>query len=332
MRESAGRQARVSVGTWCMAFGLDRPADLEQALRVAGAFGFDGVELAGFVDHVVLDRYADETSRRTLRLMLGDLGLQPVLMAPAPHGPIAELPPWPMTDDRAVVGQHEQWWARYFDLAAELGIAKMRIDPGMRGPLPYGVDHRRVWDRVVDMYGHLAQRGAEAGCDVLWEMESGQPFNKPSEIVRLLDDVGHPNLKLLYDTGHFHAATVTGHNQVQPEELLEGGQVELVRRLSGRIGHVHLCDTDGNVAGNFFARKLGFGKGIVDFDELLPVLVDCYDGEWWCVDVIPFCSEVWGDIWDGLAFVREVVNRHLDTAENNGRSSPSWTRTRSRPR
>ncbi|MEU6425437.1 sugar phosphate isomerase/epimerase family protein [Microbispora sp. NPDC046973] len=308
------RQVKVSVGTWCMAFGMDRPADLEQALKVAGAFGFDGVELAGFVDHVVLDRYSDSSARDGLRTMLDDLGLHPVLLAPAPHGAIARIPPWPTTDDRDVVAEHDRWWARYFEFAATLGIKGMRIDPGMRGPLPYGVDYNQVWDRVVEMYGRLAERGAETGCSVLWEVESGQPFNKPSEIVRLLDDVGHPNLQLLYDTAHFHAATVTGHNQVQPEELLEGGQVELIRRLRGRIGHVHLCDTDGDVTRNFFSRKIGFGKGVVDFEELLPVLVDCYEGEWWCVDVIPFSSQVWGDLWDGVAFVRDVVGRHVGAA------------------
>jgi sugar phosphate isomerase/epimerase len=146
---------------------------------------------------------------------------------------------------------------------------------------------------------------------MVWEMESGQPFNKPSEIVRLLEDVDHPNLQILYDTAHFHAATVTGHNQVQPREPWDGGQVELVRRLKGRIGHVHLCDTDDDVARNWFASKLGFGKGDVDFDELLPVLADCYDGEWWGIDAIPMGSEVWADCWDGAAFVRDAVARHL---------------------
>ncbi len=305
------RQVKVSLGTWSTSFGMRRPAGLEQTLKVAAAFGFDGVELAGFADHVMIERYADPAARRGLATMLDDLGLEPVLLAPAPHGPIAGIPPWPLADDDEVVALHEKWWSEFFRLAADLGITRMRVDPGMRGPLPYGVDHRRVWDGVVGMFGQLAEQGAEIGCSVLWEVESGQPFNKPSEIVRLLDDIGHPNLGLLYDTGHFHAATVTGHNQVQPEELLPGGQVELVRRLRDRIGHVHLCDTDGDVARNLFSRKIGFGKGIVDFEELLPVLADCYQGEWWCVDVIPFTSEVWGDLWDGLAFVRDVVARHV---------------------
>ena len=49
---------------------------------------------------------------------------------------------------------------------------------------------------------------------MLWELESLQPFNKPSETVKMLNDVGHPNFKLMYDTGHFQACSVIGHNHV----------------------------------------------------------------------------------------------------------------------
>ncbi|WP_263656710.1 sugar phosphate isomerase/epimerase family protein [Nonomuraea aurantiaca] len=175
------RQVKVSLGTWSTSsFGLERPADLEQTLKVAAAFGFDGVELAGFADHVTSDRYEQPAARRALSAMLDDLGLEPVLLAPAPHGRIDGLPPWPLTDDREAVALHDGWWAEFFGLAADLGIKRMRIDPGMRGPLPYGVDYDRVWDRLVGMFGRLAEQGAGIGCSVVWEVESGQPFNKPA--------------------------------------------------------------------------------------------------------------------------------------------------------
>lgn len=216
---------------------------------------------------------------------------------------------WVLSGRPKSLEAEQRGWVEYLRLAQALGIERMRIDCGTPGPLPYGTDHAAVWDRTVQLFRWLGQQGVDHGCLMLWEMESGQPFNKPSEIVRLLDDVDHPNLRLLYDTAHFHAATVVGHNQVQPRELWPGGQVELIRRLKGRIGHVHLCDTDDDVARNWFARKLGFGKGIINFDELLPVLVDSYEGDWWGIDAIPMGSEVWGDCWDGIEFVREAVSR-----------------------
>ena len=45
------KEAKVCRGTWCMAFGFDPPAALEQVLPVLGAWGYDGVELGGFFDH-----------------------------------------------------------------------------------------------------------------------------------------------------------------------------------------------------------------------------------------------------------------------------------------
>ena len=63
-------------------------------------------------------------------------------------------------------------------------------------------------------FQHHAEKGAEVGCVMLWELESLQPFNKPSETVKMLNDVGNSNFKLMYDTGHFQACGVIGHNHV----------------------------------------------------------------------------------------------------------------------
>jgi sugar phosphate isomerase/epimerase len=306
------RSVKVSHGTWPMIFGLDRPADLAQAAAVIAAFGYDGIELAGFHGHATLERFPDATSRRRLATDLDALGLRPVLIAPDPFdGAIAPGGAWVLTGDPHALTVERRGWSAYLGFAEALGIGRMRIDNGTPGPLPYDAAYEQVWERTVQLFRWLAERGAESGCEMVWEMESGQPFNKPSEIVRLLDDVDHPNLRLLYDTAHFHAATVLGHNQVQPVEVCDGGQTELIRRLKGSIGHVHLCDTDGDVARNWFASKLGFGKGLVDFEELLEALVDSYDGEWWGVDAIPMGSEVWADCWDAVDFVRDVVGRHI---------------------
>jgi sugar phosphate isomerase/epimerase len=311
------RTVKACCGTWCVAFGLDRPAALEQTLRVISAFGYDGIELAGFHDHATIERYQDTESRRRFAGELAALELEPVAIAPDPTPGIDASEAWVLTGDQRALRRERDGWSAYLELAAELGIRRMRIDNGASGPLPYEVEYGRVWERTAQQFAWLAERGAENGCVMLWEMESGQPFNKPSEIVRLLEDVDHPNCKLLYDTAHFHAATELGHNQVQPAERWEGGQAELIRRLQGHIGHVHLCDTDGNVARNWFASKLGFGKGIIDFDRLLPVLAECYDGAWWGVDAIPLSSDAWGACWDGLFFVREVVAAHVADADTH---------------
>jgi sugar phosphate isomerase/epimerase len=292
-----------------MAFGLEPQGTLDQVIAVLGAFDYDGIELGGFFDHATVERYPDKASRRELSKQLEDAGLEPAGLAHGPNGDLGRLP-WSTADD-SVLAEYKRYFAGYLELAADLKIPGMRIDPGALGPLPYGTDYDRVWNTVVETFREHAEQGEQVGVTMLWELESGQPFNHPTEVVKLMDDVDHPNFKMLYDTGHFHQVAVIGHNQVQPAELLEGGQIELIRRLKGRIGHVHLCDTDGNIVQNMFGNKIGFGKGIIDFDELVPVLAECYDGEWWAVDSIPMSSDAWTDCIDGVRQLRALLDKHV---------------------
>ena len=56
--------AKVCRGSWCMAFGFEPPATLEQVVQVLAAFGYDGIELGGFYDHATVERYPDTASRK----------------------------------------------------------------------------------------------------------------------------------------------------------------------------------------------------------------------------------------------------------------------------
>jgi len=187
----------------------------------------------------------------------------------------------------------------------------MRVDPGAAGPLPYDADYDAVWDRVIKTFQHHAERGQEHGVVMLWELESLQPFNKPSETVKILNDVNHENFKIMYDTGHFQACSVIGHNHVQPAETLPN-QIEFIKMLpKDSIGHIHLCDTDMNTHLNMFGTKCNFGEGIIDFEELMPVLASAYDGEWWAVDSIPMGSKSWQDTWDGQIIINDLLDKHV---------------------
>ena len=154
----------------------------------------------------------------------------------------------------------------------DCGIPGMRVDPGDFGPLPREADYDKAWDRVVTTFKQHAERGRELGVKMLWEPETAQIFVKPSEIVKLLDDVGDDNLQIMFDVGHIHATCVLAHNQVQPAERLEGGATEFAKMLKGRIGHAHICDTDSNTWQNAFGTHLGIGKGVIDFDALIPAI------------------------------------------------------------
>ncbi len=303
------REAKVCRGTWCMAFGFDPPAKLEEILPVLSAWGYDGVELGGFFDHVTVERYPDRASRDKLKQHLADLGLEVAGIAPGPYGDLFRLP-W-ATGSQEVYDEYLEYFESYLKLAEDLGITGMRVDPGAAGPLPYGTDYDEIWDRVVRTFQHHAEKGAEAGCTMLWELESLQPFNKPSETVKMLKDVGHPNFKLMYDTGHFQACGVIGHNQVQPTETFSN-QIEFIEMLpAGSLGHIHLCDTNMHTYMNMFGTHCNYGEGIIDFEELMPVLADRYDGVWWAVDSIPMGSKSWQDTWDGVLWLNDRLDEYV---------------------
>jgi sugar phosphate isomerase/epimerase len=303
------REAKISRGSWCLGFGFLRPATLEQVVKVLSAFGYDGIELAGFFDHATLDRYPDKESRKKLVDWIHSHDLELVGYAPGPYGDFGKFP-WATGGDD-IHAAYLKLFEDSLQFCVDTGIPAMRVDPGDFGPLARDADYDRAWDRVVTTFKQHAERGREVGVKILWEYETGQIFVKPSEAVKLMDDVGDSNLQLMYDVGHVHAGCALGHNQVQPIERLDGGAVEFARMFKGRIGHAHVCDTDSNTWQNAFGTHLGIGKGVIDFDELIPTLAECYDGEWWSVDAIPMSAESWADTWSDRFALDELLDRHV---------------------
>jgi sugar phosphate isomerase/epimerase len=80
-------EAKICRGSWCLAFGFDPIPTLEQVVKVLSAFGYDGIELAGFFDHATVEKYPDEASRKKLaQWITEEHGLELVGYAPGPYG------------------------------------------------------------------------------------------------------------------------------------------------------------------------------------------------------------------------------------------------------
>jgi sugar phosphate isomerase/epimerase len=303
-------QAKISRGTWTFGFGFDNPATVEQIVKGLAAFGYDGIEFGGFQNHVTLENYPDRKSRKELVKLVEGHGLEVAGFTPSPYGQLGKYQ-WAVAGDDAAVKAYKEFFDKNLQLCVDCGIDNMRIDPADLGPLPRDADYDRVWDRVVRMFREHAEQGASVGVKMLWELETGQIFVKPSEVVGILNEVDHPNLKFMYDVAHCEACCVLAHNQVQPVERLEGGQVEFIKMLKGHIGLVHLCDTDSNTYLNAFGTHLGFGDGVVDFDALMPAFLEGgYDNVWWSNDVIPMTTN-WNETWDGRFFIDALLDRYV---------------------
>ena len=93
---------------------------------------------------------------------------------------------------------------------------------------------QRVWDDNMQCYGvvkvwkQCAREAADKGVYVTWEFEPGFAFNKPSDIIRIADEVNDDNFGVQFDTCHAHMCAAVGARQPGQKETLPGGALELV--------------------------------------------------------------------------------------------------------
>jgi len=297
---------KLSVGSWAYCFGpySSKPIDFETVVRRLAQLRFDGVEICGFRPHIHADDYESPAKVKKLKDLLAKYKLSPSGYAPD----FTQVPP---TTEAALKNDaYLRTFEKNLNLCVALGIPSIRVDCVSPPTLPPGVDHATAWKRVVGLWQKCAELAAQARVKLVWEFEPGFCFNKPSEIVRLVADVGHPNFSVLFDTCHAHMVSVVAARQPEPKETLKGGAVELAGLLKGRIGHIHLIDSDNTLHDNETSTHAPFGTGVLDFDKLIPAILDAgYDGEWWTVDLC-FWPHAWEVTEAAKGFLARFVEKY----------------------
>lgn len=296
---------KISLGTWSFSFGpyADDPISWDRTIKRAAAAGYDGVEICGFSPHITLEDYPTAQSRRVVPGQLRDLNL-------GVSGYSADFTTVNPTAE-ANKQKHLDLFQRNIEMCVDLGSPLIRVDSGTA---PGWLTHREydaALERLADVWREAAEAAETAGVRVGWEFEPGFIFNKPSEIIALHDKVAHPNFTILFDTAHAYTCSVVGPRQQGRHETLKGGILELLKMLDGRIGHVHMVDSDGTLYGEETSTHRPLGEGQIDFKNLVPRLLRTPAVEWWCVDLC-FCANSWELVEASLAFVRKML------AENAG--------------
>jgi len=299
---------RISIGTWAYAIGPyeDSPIPFPEVVEKLSELGFDGLELGGFGVHPNPDALTTKDQRAEVRDLwesrgMGCSGLaadfwsEKLITAPTPDSYLATF-------------------RKNVQFCKDLGIEVIRVDttepPGTLGHIPGEepaetvVDYETGLKRVVDTWKLCSKEAADAGLRVAWEFEPGFAFNKPSDIFRVLDGVNEDNFMIMFDTCHANMVAVHGARQVGEKETLPGGIKELARKLKGRIGRLHLIDSDGTLHNNETSTHPPFGLGELDFDDIMPVIVDagCPD-DWWTIDLC-----FWPDAWQATAQCKKAID------------------------
>src|SRR5713226_4824148 len=305
---------RSSIGSWAYTIGpyAANPIDFDTVCDKLKALGFDGVELGAFPPHpnpgnpngpndTWPGAMPEKSQRQELRAKLAERGL-------ALSGIAANL--WGEklinTDDQS---KYIAEFRKNSEFARDLGIRGIRVDCVQPPTIHREVEYKVAMDRVVHTWRTCCDIAVGNGQYVTWEVEPGFAFNKPSDAVRIHDAVDKPNFGIQYDTCHGQTVGVMGARQEGTKEIFPS-QVEYIRKLAGRINHIHLIDSDNtchkDANGNDeTSTHIPFGDGMLDFDAILPELVKAarLSHDWWTIDLC-----FWPDAWPATAKCKKALD------------------------
>jgi sugar phosphate isomerase/epimerase len=297
---------KIALSSWTLIFPPydEKPESFESVLDRAAAIGYDGVETAWFAPHPSVGDLDSAGQRDAYMNAFHSRGLDVA-------GVVANF-----DDAESFLTSEDN--SSYLDvldrqlaLCNALGIDLLRLDIPEPPQVVTTLDYDTAYERLISTWEEAARRGEAHGVRVGWEFEPGTPFNRPSEIFRVVDDVQHPWFGIIYDTTQAHNCAL-GLGQVGEPETLPGGQLEFLQRLAGRITHVHLIDSNGQLADGRFSRHIPFGEGDIDWESVMPALVEAGSGdEWWTVDVC-WIDDAWSVFERALPFVDDLRTRYGD--------------------
>ncbi len=300
------KRIRLSIGSWAYCFGpyKDNPVPFDTVIAKLGKLGFDGVELGGFPPHPHPAEFDTKAKRNELKKKVADQGL-------GFSGLAADL--WscsiiPLADNSKWMSTFEQ----NLEFARDLGIDCIRVD-SVSPPDVFEkekLDPKLGLERLVKTFQAAAERAADFDIRVVWEFEPGFALNKPSEIIRLVDEVAHRNFRVLFDTCHANMCAAVGARQPGTRETLPGGALELLNRLRGKVGHLHLIDSDNTLHNNETSTHAPFGRGVLNFDGLIPELLrsGC-PSNWWTIDLC-FWPNAWEVTADAKLFLERLAQKY----------------------
>jgi sugar phosphate isomerase/epimerase len=203
---------------------------LEEAAQAMADIGMKGAELRVVFGKNILD-LTDEEVERAKRI-LEDKGLEIISLS----SPLLKcvLPDAPAVDSRFQQDIFGAKWGfedqahlarRAFDLAHRTGARIVRVFSYWRV-----VEPEKVFDRVVEALGRLAEEASREGVTIGLENEHACNIATGAEASRVLRAIAHPNLKIVWDPANAYISGETpypdGYRKLAPD----------------RIVHVHIKD------------------------------------------------------------------------------------------
>lgn len=221
---------------------LGTPVSTTQGIELTRQIGFDTIDV--FADP--LEVGAPE--RRDIRKTCEQQGLPVVSVVCCALG-IADF-------NQSVRAFHVGRAKKTMDFACELEAKNLLLVLGEYIWQQEVIAPKDQWKWAVEETQKLAEHASALGLEIAIELEPFQLsiVNNIGRLTKFLDDVGRAEVRANVDVSHL---------------ALTGDRAEEIKRLAGRIAHVHLSDCDGKRHGD-----LPPGRGTVDFPPYLQALSD----------------------------------------------------------
>ena len=279
---------KFGVNTFIWSESFDR-SQLPLLPRLKAA-GFDGVEVplfqpAEFATEVIARGLAENGLECTIcSVLTGGLSM--------------------ISEDAAVRKQTRVHMEDCVKTAAEVG-AKIIAGP-LYSPVGYLPGRRRTadeWKWAVDCYQSLGpvltQYGVTIAIEPLNRFET-YFLNIADDAVALCDQIGHPNVGVLFDT--FHA-------NIEEKDIASA-----YRKVGRHLKHVHTCENDRGIP----------GSGHVEWKSVFQALRDIHYDGWLTIESFGFAlpmisaaAAIWRDIertpesiaFEGVKFLKKGVGQ-----------------------
>jgi sugar phosphate isomerase/epimerase len=304
---------RISIGTWAYTIGpyQNDPVPFEEVCSKLKELKFDGLELGAFNFHEKAHpnyyNCPTKESRQAVLETMKKYGL-------GFSGIAADLWNYPgheMHLADAVDGgaAYIAEFRKLLEFTVDLGIKVFRVDTVqdpiiLAGKSQTEIDIAR--NNVVKTWKQASKIAQDVGVELSWEFEPGFVFNRPSDIIRIIEEVDEPNFGAMFDTCHAYTVGVVGAKQTGgPQETVDGGVLGFARKLRGRINHIQLIDSDGSLHDDHTSTHNPFFTGKVDFGPVLQEL-NAHSGvkhDWWTIDLC-----FWPDAWPGTAEAKKACD------------------------
>lgn len=244
MKLSYNNWAYTSFFVWVPSYTLD------ETIKRLARIGYDGIEIGAGAPHAWPGHLTKER-RQEVKGLFEEHGIALSSMLPAPSGGPGNNPASPYKEEREWTKSHYKELA---ELCAEWGGKTLIYLPGWQ---IFGTTRRQAWAWSREVLREAAEAAGEVGVTLVIEPTPHDTnlCESCDDAIELMEDVGMPNVKLMFDTFHvFYRREVP---------------TDYVYRMGKDLKHIHISDND----------RLPPGKGRGDWPALISALNEIeFDG------------------------------------------------------